>query len=334
MRNKLTLLWMLVCAAAPAWAQVSVRIGLPSIDIGINLRLYPELVPVPGYPVYYAPQMDSNYFFYDGMYWVFQGDDWYASSWYNGPWSLVEQDLVPVFVLRIPVRYYRQSPVYFRGWRPDAPPRWGERWGNDWQQRHQGWDKWNRSMPAARPPLPVYQRNYTGDRYPQLREQQTLQNKNYRYQPHDPLVRQQVQELRKHVTSMPTPIAPMPDQPRQQVRPQERNTGARDLRDNNPRDNPRDNQRDNPRDNQRASPPPPLQQQKTQPQREQVQEQDQRQQPARAQRPDNPPQRQAAPPEANRAQRPEHQQERDKPNERAKDRGNDKDDDRGSERRK
>ena len=232
MRNKLTLLWMLVCAAAPAWAQVSVRIGLPSIDIGINLRLYPELVPVPGYPVYYAPQMNSNYFFYDGMYWVFQGDDWYVSSWYNGPWSLVEHDFVPVFVLRIPVRYYRQSPVYFRGWHPDAPPRWGERWGNDWQQRHQGWDKWNRSMPAARPPLPVYQRNYTGDRYPQLREQQTLHNKNYRYQPRDPLVRQQTQELRQHVTSMPTPIAPMPDQPGQRVRqpPQHNQAREQDMR--------------------------------------------------------------------------------------------------------
>ena len=218
MRNQLVLLWMFICSAAPTWAQVGVHIGLPSIDIGIHLPLYPELMPVPGYPVYYAPQLNSNYFFYDGMYWVFQDNNWYASNWYNGPWRLVDQEVVPVFVLRIPVRYYRQSPVYFRGWSPDAAPHWGEHWGDDWQQRHHGWDKWNRSTPAVRPPLPVYQRNYTGDRYPQLREQQILQNKNYRYQPHDPLVRQQVQELRKHVTSMPTPIKPMPDQSRQQVR--------------------------------------------------------------------------------------------------------------------
>ena len=44
---------------------------------------------MPGYPVYYAPRINSNYFFYDGMYWVYQRDNWYASSWYNGPWGLV-----------------------------------------------------------------------------------------------------------------------------------------------------------------------------------------------------------------------------------------------------
>jgi hypothetical protein len=56
------------------------------VSIGINVPIYPRLVVVPGYPVYYAPQLDSNYFFYDGLYWVFQDDNWYQSSWYNGPW--------------------------------------------------------------------------------------------------------------------------------------------------------------------------------------------------------------------------------------------------------
>lgn len=328
MRNQLILLWMFICSAAPTWAQVGVHIGLPSIDIGIHLPLYPELMPVPGYPVYYAPQLNSNYFFYDGMYWVFQDNNWYASNWYNGPWRLVDQEVVPVFVLRIPVRYYRQSPVYFRGWSPDAAPHWGEHWGDDWQQRHHGWDKWNRSTPAVRPPLPVYQRNYTGDRYPQLREQQILQNKNYRYQPHDPLVRQQVQELRKHVTSMPTPIKPMPDQPRQQVSPQvspqEKNTGVRDVRENH-----------------RANPTQPAQPQ-AQAQREQVQEQNKRQQTMQVQRPENSQQNQAAPQESNRAQMPERQQERERPSERVKERGNDqgnernnnRDDERGTDRKK
>ena len=69
------------------------------VSIGINLPAYPRLVPVPGYPVYYAPSVDSNYFFYDGLYWVFDGDNWYESRWYNGPWSLVEPDAVPIFLL-------------------------------------------------------------------------------------------------------------------------------------------------------------------------------------------------------------------------------------------
>lgn len=56
-------------------AEVSVGIGInvPGISIGINVPAYPRLVRVPGYPVYYDPRVDSNYFFYDGLYWVFQG---------------------------------------------------------------------------------------------------------------------------------------------------------------------------------------------------------------------------------------------------------------------
>ncbi len=130
MRNGLIVLWMLLCSITSAAAQVSIGIGFPGVSIGINLPVYPELVPVPGYPVYYAPQVNSNYFFYDGMYWVYQGDNWYASSWYNGPWGLVAPEAVPLFILRVPVRYYRRPPTYFRGWRSDAPPRWGEHWGN------------------------------------------------------------------------------------------------------------------------------------------------------------------------------------------------------------
>jgi hypothetical protein len=196
MRNGIILLGLLLCSVTPASAQVSIGIGLPHLSIGINLPLYPELVPVPGYPVYYAPQVEANYFFYDGMYWVYQEDNWYSSSWYNGPWGLVAPEVVPLFVLRIPVRYYRRAPAYFRGWPSNAPPRWGEHWGNRWAQRRSGWDQWNRSAVPARPPLPLYQRNYAGDRYPRVEQQRALQRQNFHYQPRDPLVRQQYQGLR------------------------------------------------------------------------------------------------------------------------------------------
>jgi hypothetical protein len=79
------MLWMLLCAATSATAQVSVSIALPGSSIGINVPVYPELVRVPGYPVYYAPRLGADFFFCDGMFRVYQQDDWYASSWYNGP---------------------------------------------------------------------------------------------------------------------------------------------------------------------------------------------------------------------------------------------------------
>ena len=90
------LLLVIVGCARPATAQVSI-----GVSIGINLPVFPELVVVPGYPVYYAPTVTANYFFYDGLYWVFNVEDgqWYSSSWYNGPWVFVEAAFVPQPVL-------------------------------------------------------------------------------------------------------------------------------------------------------------------------------------------------------------------------------------------
>ncbi len=204
MRYLFIALWMVFVSATAAVAQVSV-------SIGVNVPVYPELTRVPGYPVYYAPRMNANFFFYDGMFWVYQQDNWYASSWYNGPWDLVAPQVVPTFVLRIPVRYYRNPPRYFRGWQRDAPPRWDDHWGNDWAQHRGGWDKWDRRSAPRYAPLPVYQKKYTGDRYPQAERQRDMQSLQYRYQPRDAQVRQYNQERNQRlqdgqrVTPMSTP---------------------------------------------------------------------------------------------------------------------------------
>ena len=211
MRQLLVVLGMAVCSITSVMAQVSVGIGLPGVSIGVNLPVYPQLVPVPGYPVYYAPQLSSNYFFYDGMYWVYQRDNWYASSWYNGPWGLVTPDAVPLYVLRVPVRYYRRPPVYFSGWQSDAPPRWGEHWGNSWERSHGGWDNWSRTSVPMLAPLPIYQRQYSEARYPHAEQQQALQNQNYRYQPHDAIVQQHYQAQRAQGRYAQHPI-PQPSQ--------------------------------------------------------------------------------------------------------------------------
>lgn len=229
MRYGLILLCMLLCSMTPAAAQVSIGIGLPGVNIGINLGSYPELVPVPGYPVYYAPRLSSNYFFYDGLYWVYDEDNWYSSSWYNGPWWLVAPEVVPVYILRVPVRYYRHPPPYFRGWRSDAPPRWGQHWGHEWEQRRSGWDRWDRASAPARAPLPVYQRQYSGDRYPRVEQQQALHTENYRHRPRDAVVRQHYQE---HAVQR----APASSQPRTQAAPQERSPNQQPQHEAAPRE--------------------------------------------------------------------------------------------------
>src|SRR5512139_1068324 len=179
------------CYTAPPYPPSSYGSGYSGVSIGIYYSTYPDLVRIPGYPVYYAPRLDSNYFFYDGLYWVFHSDNWYVSSWYNGPWDYVGYYDVPAYVLRVPVRYYRRPPPYFRGWHADAPPRWGDHWGRDWEQRRSGWDRWDRGSAPAPAPLPAYQRNYSGDRYPRAVEQQhTIRSEYYRYQPRERVTQQ------------------------------------------------------------------------------------------------------------------------------------------------
>src|SRR6266571_1724460 len=105
---------------------------------------------------------------------------------------------LPLYPELVPVPgypvYYAPPPVYFRGWRPDAPPRWGEHWGRGWEQRRAGWDRWNRGSVPRPAPLPVYQRQYSGDRYPRLEQQHALHSQQYRYQPRDTVVRQHYRE--------------------------------------------------------------------------------------------------------------------------------------------
>ena len=224
MRHLLIALSMLLCPVAFAQTQIS---------IGFNMSVYPDLILVPGMPVYYDPRVEANYFFYDGLYWVYQDDDWYASNWYDGPWDFVGPEAVPLFLLRVPVRFYRRPPMYFRGWRDDAPPRWGEHWGRSWEQRRGGWDRWDRNDVPHAAPLPSYQRTYSGGRYPREAEQQrTIQSRNYHYRsreavemratrppPQQPDRQQQADRQQRQQRSDPQPQRAENKRPEQHQRP-------------------------------------------------------------------------------------------------------------------
>jgi hypothetical protein len=205
-----------------AHAQISFGVSLPGLQIGINVPVYPRLVRVPGYPVYYDPQADNNYFFYDGLYWVFRDDTWYQSSWYDGPWQSMHPDSVPLFVLRVPVRYYRQPPPFFQGWRADAAPRWGERFGRGWQQEHNNWERWDRRSAPAAAPLPTYQRNFRGEQYPRAAEhQQALREQNYRYPGRDGAPPPRAPPQAQPQAHQPPQPQPQPHQQPRQQQPQQ-----------------------------------------------------------------------------------------------------------------
>jgi hypothetical protein len=188
MRYALVALMLLAGRIDSAQAQISFQFSSPGVSIGINVPVYPSMVQVPGYPVYYDPNASSNYFFYDGYYWVYAGDTWYSSGWYNGPWHAVAPQYVPLFVLRVPVRYYRRPPPYFHGWAREAPPRWGEHWGRGWEEQRHGWDHWDRHAVPAPAPLPKYQRHYAGNTYPREPEHQhAVRSEHYHYQQREPI---------------------------------------------------------------------------------------------------------------------------------------------------
>jgi len=214
---RLLIAMSLLAGVMPASAQVGFEISLPNVSIGINLPIYPELVLLPGSPVYYAPRADSNYFFYDGLYWVYKDDQWYSSDWYNGPWQQVSPQYVPLFILRVPVRYYRRPPAYFHGWRSDAPPRWGQHWGDDWTEQHRGWDQWRRGDVPRAAPLPTYQREYSGRRYPTAPEkQQAIRSEHDRHQPREAAPQQQFGRPPPDARPQPEPPRPpMTREPRQ-----------------------------------------------------------------------------------------------------------------------
>lgn len=217
MRYLLVVLSLLLLPAAAARAEVSVAIGVPGISIGINVPAYPRFVRVPGHPVYYDPRIRLNLFFFDGVYWVFQGDNWYVSSWYNGPWYLVDSFDVPVYVLRVPVRYYHVPPPYFRDWHQDAPPRWDERWGRDWKDRRSDWERRDDHKPPPPAPLPSYQKKYKGDRYPQeVEKQYSIRTDRYKYSPREPVTQKHYEKQR-----------PQGGPPGQEKKQQDRGSGHR-----------------------------------------------------------------------------------------------------------
>lgn len=198
-----------------------------SVSIAIDVLQYPTLQRIPGYPVYYAPGMRANYFFYDGMYWVYTGDAWYASPWYDGPWDLVAIDAVPLYVLRVPVRYYGYPPVMFSRWVMDAPPRWDSVWGPSWSHRHHNWQHWNRAGAPPPAPLPRYQQQFTRANYPNEAQRRELAQQHYKYAPRDTQVRRQTQTHSIETANQP-PVRPNPPhqtqpQPVRQFEPQRAN---------------------------------------------------------------------------------------------------------------
>ena len=88
---------------ASAEVSVNINIGPPPIVVPEP----PEVVMVPGSPVFFVPIPDIDVFFYNGYWWSPRGSQWYRARAYNGPWGVVNKRYVPSHVYRVPKDYRR-----------------------------------------------------------------------------------------------------------------------------------------------------------------------------------------------------------------------------------
>jgi hypothetical protein len=114
---------MLLSGASATASDVKINIGLgvPAVPPPIVLTTPPQLVVVPGTPVYYAPDVSANLFFYKGRYYTVANGVWLMALAYNAPWAVIQIGKVPPPVLAVPVEYYKIPPGHLK---KQGPPPW------------------------------------------------------------------------------------------------------------------------------------------------------------------------------------------------------------------
>lgn len=89
-------------------ADVNINIGIPGPTIVVPAP--PRLVIVPGTPVFYAPEVEYNYFVYGERHYIFRDGRWFIARTHRGPWTLVAVERVPRQIVAVPVSYYKVPP--------------------------------------------------------------------------------------------------------------------------------------------------------------------------------------------------------------------------------
>src|SRR5512138_1669479 len=98
----LLLLGLLLCLPAPpaaAGVDVNVNIGIPFP--GFRVEAPPAMVLVPDAPVYFAPGLSVDLFFYDGFWYTRDDGRWFRGPDYRGPWKSIGPRHVPRYIYRI-----------------------------------------------------------------------------------------------------------------------------------------------------------------------------------------------------------------------------------------
>ncbi len=131
MKRSITVLFLLAVSAATLLQtslaradslSIGVTLGNPPPPPPIVLQAPPQLAVVPGTPVYYAPSVSFNFFFYAGRHYVFHEGAWFVATSFGGPWTFIALERVPQPILAVPVVYYKIPPGHWKN--KTGPPPW------------------------------------------------------------------------------------------------------------------------------------------------------------------------------------------------------------------
>jgi hypothetical protein len=144
-RIPLILCLMLGCLGSGPWGaaagvRIDVQVGVPAPPLPppvivtepqpIVVEVRPQLVLVPGMPVYYAPDMPYTYFVHAGIAYVFHEGRWFRARTHRGPWTAMDVRHLPAPIRRVPVAYYRVPPGHW------PPPGRRHRHGKPHHRKH------------------------------------------------------------------------------------------------------------------------------------------------------------------------------------------------------
>jgi hypothetical protein len=100
-------------AASQVGINVGINVGAPAYAAPpVVIASPPEFVAPPQLGFYVALGVPYDLYYLSGSYYLFRGNTWYSSHYYNGPWVTVHYSNVPYGLRKYPaqrIHYYRDN---------------------------------------------------------------------------------------------------------------------------------------------------------------------------------------------------------------------------------
>jgi len=224
------LLALISVVPIPAMAAVDISIGI-SLPPPIVFAAPPELIVLPDTYVYVAPDIDVDFYFWNGWWWRFWEGRWYRSRYYNRGWGYYNN--VPSFYFDVDPGwrgYYRDHNWHGHRWDYERIPdrRLQQNWKSWQNDRH--WERRGTWGVQSYKPRPQQQRQelrqQRQQQYQQRPEVQRHQQQRQEQQRQPQVQKPQPQQQRQPQVQKPQRQEQQPQQQRQPQQSQEKLEGG------------------------------------------------------------------------------------------------------------